>query len=188
MDSKIKKYIILILVTTTLFVVAVPLNEWMSKTMARHQLIELPIMFFGGIIIGKYGWKLSTKDNFVSVAKIIFVMFTLIFWMLPKSVDLAALNPLIDKIMNLHVFIAGFLTISLLKGTIFEIKILFLGMMAAMIMAVGITLRVFNLLLCSSFSIEQQRETGLYMILISALLYILTSYILISSIARPVND
>ncbi len=188
MDSKIKKYIILILVTTTLFVVAFPLNEWMSKTMTRHQVIELPIMFFGGIIIGRYGWKLRTKNNFVNVAMIIFIMFTLIFWMLPKSVDLAALNPSIDKMMNLHVFIAGLLTNSLLKGTIFEIKIFFLGMMAAMIMAVGITLRVFNLLLCSSFSIDQQRETGFYMILISILLYIFTTYVLMSNIAKPAND
>ena len=61
---------------------------------------------------------------------IIFVMFTLIFWMLPKSVDLAALSAKFDKVMNVHIFIAGLLTISVVKDTIFEIRIFFLGMMS----------------------------------------------------------
>ena len=168
-----------------LFVIAFPLNEWLAKTMPRHQLIELPAVLFLGILIGKKVFSVNTKNNNIAVAFIILIMFSLIFWMLPKSVDLAALSPSFNKIMDIHIFITGIMVASVLNDAIFEIKVLFLGMMAAMIMAAGVTLRVFDLLLCSSFSIQQQWETGLYLIILSVILFIYTTYILISSIINP---
>lgn len=47
-------------------------------------------------------------------------------------------------------------------------------MLSAMMLATGITLRSFDILLCSSFNISQQKETGLYLIIIGALLFVLT--------------
>ena len=71
-------------------------------------------------------------------------------------------------------FIAGTLLMPALRNILFEIKILFLGMLAAMMLATGITLRAFNVLLCSSFDIVQQKETGFYLIIIGFLLFVLT--------------
>ena len=61
-----------------------------------------------------------------------------------------------------------------LRNALFEIKILFLGMLSAMMLATGITLRAFSILLCSSFTIGEQKETGLYLIIIGFLLFVLT--------------
>ena len=69
---------------------------------------------------------------------------------------------------------AGILLIPVLRNILFEIKILFLGMISAMMLATGITLRAFNILLCSSFDIGQQKETGFYLIIIGFLLFVLT--------------
>lgn len=184
MDSKSIKLLLLFFTAIVLVVIAFPMNEWLAKTMLRHQLIEIPLIFFCGIFTGRYIWKLSAKDSYIAVSMIIFIMFSLIFWMLPKSVDLAALSPSFNKIMNIHIFIVGWLTTSVLKDTIFELKIFLLGMIAAKLMAVGVTLRVFNLLLCSAFSIEQQEETGFYMILLAIVLFIYTTYVLIQGISR----
>ena len=71
-------------------------------------------------------------------------------------------------------FIAGILLFPALRNILFEIKILFLGMLSAMMLATGITLRAFNILLCSSFDIGQQKETGFYLIIIGFLLFVLT--------------
>jgi hypothetical protein len=43
-----------------------------------------------------------------------------------------------------------------------------------MTIATGIALTAFNLLLCSSFTIEQQKETGKLLIIIGILLYFFT--------------
>lgn len=185
MDSKNLKLLIIAFACVMLSVIAFPLNEWLSKTMTRHQLIEIPVVLFLGVLTGKKVFAFNTKNNNIAVAFIIFVMASLIFWMLPKSVDLAAISPSFNKVMDIHIFVTGLMIASVLNDTIFEIKVFFLGMMAAMLMAVGVTLRVFDLLLCSSYSIQQQWETGLYMIILSVILFIYTTYVLISSIILP---
>ena len=70
--------------------------------------------------------------------------------------------------------IAGFLLMPVLRNIVFEIKILYLGMLSAMVLATGIALRAFDILLCSSFDIGQQKETGLYLIIIGFALFVLT--------------
>lgn len=72
---------------------------------------------------------------------------------------------------------AGFFVVPALRNTILEIKIIFLGMTAAMITASGGVLTVFDLLLCSAFTVEQQKQTGKLMILIGIALYIYTFFI-----------
>jgi hypothetical protein len=47
-------------------------------------------------------------------------------------------------------------------------------MLSAMMLATGISLRAFNILLCSSFNIYEQKETGFYLIIIGFLLFVLT--------------
>lgn len=78
--------------------------------------------------------------------------------------------------MHWNMLIAGFLLKVVLRDIIFEIKILFLGMLSAMVLATGIALRVFDIILCSSFDIYQQKETGLYLIIAGFLLFILTFF------------
>lgn len=79
---------------------------------------------------------------------------------------------------------AGFLTVPALRNAILEIKIIFLGMTAAMITAAGGVLLVFDLLLCSAFTIEQQKQTGKLMILIGALLYIYAFFVFFRGIGK----
>jgi ABC-type Fe3+-siderophore transport system permease subunit len=83
--------------------------------------------------------------------------------------------------------VAGILLMPVLRNTLFEIKIVFLGMMSAMMLATGITLRSFNILLCSSFDIGQQKETGLYLIFIGFLLFVIT-FITLFKMAGQKND
>ena len=79
--------------------------------------------------------------------------------------------------MHLNMLLAGILLVAVFRNVLFEIKILFLGMLAAMLLAVGIVLRSFNILLCSAFNINQQKETGLYLIILGFLLFVMTLYV-----------
>ncbi len=81
-------------------------------------------------------------------------------------------------------FVAGFLLFPTLKHTLFEIKILFLGMVSAMMIATGITLLTYNLLLCSAFTIDQQKETGTQLIILGLVLFVTTLIVFFRGLGR----
>lgn len=172
MGFKIKTLGILLLCGLLFYGVSVEANEWFSLTMPRHQALQLPIMFALGIIL-TFGFpKIVIRDTAWKAATLILVMGSLIFWMLPRSVDWAVFDSGFNRVMHLTMIAAGFLCVIALRAASVEMRMTFLGMMAAMLLAVGFTLRTFNILLCSAFTINQQQETGLALLVIGAILLI----------------
>jgi len=144
--------------------------------MPRHQAVQLPIIFGIGIAIASYFKNLNIKELSWAYSALIFILFSLIFWMLPHSVDLAVINPLIDRTMHIHILICGILLVASFKTISFEIKTFYLAMLSAKLATVGIVMKVFNILLCGSFTILQQQETGTYFILFGISLFIYTLF------------
>ena len=183
------KDIILLLIIILLFIgLSFPLNEWLSATMPRHQLVQLPAIFLLGLILGSYFSSLKIKETSWGLAVLIFIMSSLVFWMLPHSIDYAVINKTFNRVMHWNMLIAGFLLRVVLRNILFEIKILFLGMLSAMILATGIALRVFEILLCSSFDIYQQKETGMYLIIAGFILFIITFSTFLKASGEKVSD
>lgn len=130
-----------------------------------------------GIILG---WRFSKRlviDVWWGIGILIFIMASLVFWMLPHSVDLAVIRPSFNRIMHVNMLIAGFLLLPVLRSTIFEAKIIFCGMVSAMLIATGITLTSFDILLCSAFNIEQQKDTGFWLLIAGLAFFAGTIYI-----------
>ena len=172
---KRKKDLVVVVVVLLLFILlSYPLNGWLSSTMPRHQIIQLPAMFVLGLFTGLSFSGIVIKETSWGIAALIFIMASFVFWMLPHSIDEAVINPAINRVMHANMLVAGFLLMPALRNIVFEIKILFLGMLAAMVLATGIALRAFDILLCSSFSIDQQKDTGLYLMIIGFLLFVVT--------------
>lgn len=181
-------HIISVIIVILIFsLISFPLNGWFSFTMPRHQILQLPAMFILGIILAISFSKISIKNTSYGITILIFILSSFIFWMLPRSVDLAIINPGFNRIMHVNMLIAGFLAMTVLRNIIFEAKIFFIGMMAAMLLATGITLRAYNLLLCSSFNIQQQKETGYYLIWIALALFAGTVFLLFKGLSGKEN-
>jgi len=89
--------------------------------------------------------------------------------------------------MHFNMFIAGFLLMPVLRNILFEVKIIFLGMTSAMILAAGITLKSFDILLCSSFTILQQNETGFYLIIAGLAFFAITLFVFFKGITVQKN-
>ena len=156
--------------------------------MPRHQLVQLPAIFLLGLILGSYFTSVKIKETSWGLAVLIFIMSSLVFWMLPHSIDYAVINKTFNRVMHWNMLIAGFLLRVVLRNILFEIKILFLGMLSAMILATGIALRVFEILLCSSFDIYQQKETGMYLIIAGFILFIITFSTFLKASGEKVSD
>lgn len=165
----------IVLISLGIYLISFGWDDWFSETMARHQLLQLPLMFLSGVAVSRV-FSFRIPDIARGLSVVIFTMFSLTFWMLPRSVDMAVIYPFFNRLMHLNMLIAGFLVRGIFTGDLFEIKLLFLGMTTAMLIAVGVTLRVYDLLLCSSFDIPQQKATGYYMLLLSGLLLIFTLF------------
>ncbi|MBX2930775.1 MAG: hypothetical protein KF781_02375 [Chitinophagaceae bacterium] len=170
-----RKIIIIPFVIAMFYLLSFFWNDWLSITMPRHQLIQLPAMLLLGILLAYCFSTLAIQDMYWGIAILIFIMASFIFWMLPHSIDVAVINKHFNRVMHINMLLSGFLLILVFRKIFFEVKILFLGMITAMLLASGITLSVFNMLLCSSFSIEQQKQTGLYLIFIAIALFIFTA-------------
>lgn len=177
--------IIFILVITGLaWLISFPLNAWFSETMLRHQLLQLPSMLALGIIAGFWFTKNIHVSTSTGIAILIIIMASLIFWMLPHSIDDAVINAAFNRVMHINMLLAGFFAVMVLRQTLFEIKIIFLGMISSMLMATGITLNNYDLLLCSSFDIFQQHETGFRLIISGIALYVVTVITFLSGLGK----
>lgn len=174
MQTKLASGIVAALVAALFYIVSFPLNTWLSATMPRHQIIQLPAMVILGVLLAMPMHRLQVKDTAWGIALLIYVMASLIFWMLPHSIDYAFVEPWFNRLMHVNMVTVGLFITAVMRGIRFEVKILFIGMVASMLMATGVALRSFNILLCSSYSIDQQRETGMYVILIGVAVYIVT--------------
>lgn len=159
--------------------VSYPLNAWFSETMMRHQLLQLPAMLVLGIAAGFWFSKYFHIGITTGITILIFIMASIIFWMLPHSIDYAVINASFNRIMHVNMLIAGFFAIPVLQKTLFEIRIIFIGMLSSMLFATGITLTNYDLLLCSSYDISQQKETGIRLIITGIIFYAGTIFIFI---------
>lgn len=184
MRQKLTNTIFILIIVVLCWLISFAFNDWFCATMPRHQLLQLPAMLFLGFFTGWQFLKKLKLEMHWGISLLIFVMASLIFWMLPHSIDAAVIDNRFNLLMLINMFVAGLLTFPVLRNIIFEIRILFLGMVAVMIIATGIALISFNLLLCSAFNIEQQKETGAVLIKAGIAFFFFTLYVFFRGIGK----
>lgn len=178
------KYLIFVGTGLIFYLLSFYFNDWLSSTMQRHQLIQLPAMLIMGMGVSYLFPQMEIKNTSLGISVLIFFMASLTFWMIPHSIDKSVIFPYFNRIMHLNMILIGFLIVPVLHHILFEIKIAFLGMLSVSIMVSGIALRTFNILLCSSFDIFQQKQTGLLLLGISVCLLFYTYRTLFKGIGK----
>ncbi|MCO5249710.1 MAG: hypothetical protein M9887_12270 [Chitinophagales bacterium] len=139
--------------------------------------MQLPAMIILGLIIGWTFPKLKIKDLSWGVTLLIICMASLIFWMIPRSIDMTIVYPSFNRVMHVNMLLFGWILVAVFRCIIFEVKIVFLLMVSGMLLSSGITLRVFKIVLCSSFTMEQQRENGFYLLIIGLTIFVVTIFL-----------
>lgn len=139
-----------------------PLAQWFSATMPRHQLLQVPAMLLLGAVAARGGatgrqrWPTPEWDP----AILVLVVGVMMFWMVPRSLDLAASNMVADQLLHVSWFLVG----AALAYTLPRITVtvtMALGIHAvAMLAAVGLVYTLYPGLICTAYNIQQQRETG----------------------------
>lgn len=136
-----------------------PADAYLAATMERRLLIQLPAVLVLGALAG---WRPAAQRPWRSgdLAALAFAVGAMLFWMIPRSLDLAARSRPADAALLLSVFAAGFALTRSLPHLSFAIPVA-LGLQAsAMLMALGIVYLHFPGLICTAYTLAQQRVAG----------------------------
>lgn len=146
-----------------------PLAGWFSATMPRHQLLQVPAMLIlGAIAAGGRAPKVMERERPAgewSAPILILAVGAMIFWMIPRSVDLAASSALADQLMHASWFLAG----AALAHSVPQIPspiAMALGIHGvAMLAAAGLVYSLYPGLICTAYNLQQQHATGRILLL-----------------------
>lgn len=165
-----------------IILVSPPIDNYLDVVMARHVLIQIPSLLLLGYLAGIK--KDTSGFNPYGLSGLIFFTGTIIFWMIPRSLDNAVLFNSIDQIMHLNMFIAGFFLRSSISLIPFMVKGVYLIQSIAMSTALGVLYLNYPSWVCAVYTIEQQKETGRGLLFISAAVFLLFVFWLIKTLKK----
>ena len=170
-----------------LVLVAPPIAAWLERTMAGHMLLQVPLLALAGGLVargifGRHGAGLA-GFNAAGIAGLLVAVFVAAVWMLPRTLDAALRDPLVEA--------AKFTSVPLLIGAPLALSWPLLPPVArAFVWAnvishaavLGWLYRAAPDRLCARYLFDQQATVGAVLLIIAAvLLFALASYAIAGS-------
>ena len=153
------------------------IDIYLDSVMYRHLLIQIPFLILLGYMGGKRFFKGSAPTgierelNARGFSGLIFFTGVLIFWMLPLSIDSTVSSDLRDNLMHMCMLFAGILLASSERTAPPVLKSAYEIYFTAMIIAMGNIYAVYSELICASYTLEQQHQTGYFLLYLSPVLF-----------------
>ncbi|MDH5682640.1 MAG: hypothetical protein OEZ36_13705 [Spirochaetota bacterium] len=155
-----------------LILITPPVDNYLDANMSRHMLIQIPLLLLLGYVSGhRFRHSLFSSNN-RGLPGFIFFVGTIIFWMIPRSLDEAALSNHIDTIMHFNMAIAGFALGHSASRLSFPLKGALAVYSLSMIISMGFAYSNYNSLICAAYNLNQQRELGSFLLYLSPVLFI----------------
>lgn len=140
-----------------------PVAIWLESTMTGHMLIQIPLLIMAGYWMGSVlKRRISSIDLYVGgIPGLILIIFTLLFWMIPRSLDHALTSGWME--------IAKYATLTLLVGVPLGVGWHKLGFiirgfvwihLISMIFLMGWLYATTPIRVCNQYLIDQQRLAG----------------------------
>jgi hypothetical protein len=143
-----------------------PLAQWFSATMPRHQLIQVPALLVLGAVAARQGSSSGSgrPAGDRGPALLVLAIGILMFWMVPRSVDLAASNAAADQLQHVSSFLAGAGFARTLPA-LSVVTTMALGIHGvAMLAAQGLVYTLYPGLICTAYTLQQQLTTGRFLL------------------------
>lgn len=181
--SKSLVFVILIIALTP----SLPLFRFLIlDSMQFHMLVQLPLLVLSGYLINKNSVN-NHRNLYEYTGLWIWVLLSIMFWMLPISMDKAVQSGYWDMFKLLSLIFSGYV----LKPALSASKILiffFIGSLVMMLFFAGSFYQTAESRLCSSYLIESQQTTGMGLLLLGFLILVLYGYSLIRTGSMHASD
>lgn len=157
----------LVWVLAVALLAASPLDDWLDRAEPRLLLLEIPGWLALGYVAGRRfrGKSWVVTVNPLGLTGLAFFVGSLGFWMIPRSVDRIGTSELADQLMHANLLAAG-LALSASRSLMpFVVRSAGAIYATSMIFALGMVYAHYSALLCGTFDLAQQRETGHWLLL-----------------------
>ncbi len=150
--------------------VAVIARGALEQTMLRHMLMQMPMLFVAGLLLGDgVSWRGNVPAmwrgwNAQGVAGLLVVSGVLASWMVPRALDAAVQQVALDALKVLSLVLAGVIALHSWRVASAIVRTFVIGNMAWMAATIGMLLLDAPVRLCTSYGSSDQRETGIAMI------------------------
>jgi hypothetical protein len=158
----------------------------LSATMPRKVLAEPILLLFLGWVLSRLVPRWRTASY--APAAVVGATLMLMFWMIPRSIDLTQIYPEVNALYVFNLFVVGFLLshyFRLLPGVARAVSSLYLS---SMIVALGLLYASLTTLLCSAFTLEDQHSFGWMLVPLGLVLYMIALVRLPNWLTSPVED
>jgi len=146
-----------------------PVDSYLIDTQPRFVLLHIPAWLLLGYVAGQQLRTVRAVPwNPLGLTGLVFFLGSLSFWMIPRSVDSAALSIWIDQLLHANLLAAGFGFAWSVPAMPFVLRAAVGIYGASMIFSLGALYTHYSALLCGTFTLTQQRQTGQLLYLLSA--------------------
>lgn len=169
-----------------LIVAAPPLDPWFDEVMLRNVLGQQPLLVVLGFLTG---WRRdatfsSSRARSRALAALFNLTATLIFAMLPRTVDLTVSSGLADQVLHACLFVGG----AALGRSFPDLGFAARGaagiLGVSMLFALGTYYASSEILSCSVYTLELQQEVGRRMLVVATSVLVLLLVALGRTLAR----
>ncbi len=146
-----------------------PFDATLSDTMPRKALAEpILLLFLGWVLSQLVPWRKMTSHAPPAVAG---ATLLLMFWMIPRSIDLTQIYSEVNSLYVFSLFVAGFLLSRYLPLLPSAARVAYALYFSSMIVALGVLYASLTTLLCSAFTLEDQHAFGWMLTPLGLVLY-----------------
>ena len=143
-------------------------RSWLEATMQRHMLLHVPLLFFAGVAWAHDSRRRAQSAwNAHGVAGLLFATGVLMTWMVPRALDAAVEQPLVDVSKAALLFAAGALGHLSWRRASVLVQSFVLGNGAWMTASIGLMLVDSPERLCANYGAGDQRSSGVALITVT---------------------
>lgn len=136
----------------------------LMRTQPRFVLLHVPLWIVMGYVAGRHLRAVSRPRaepwNPLGLSGLVLFAGALAFWMIPRSVDSAALSRGVDQLLHASLLVAGFTLAWSMPIMPFVLRAALGIYGASMVLSLGALYTYYSALLCGTFTLAEQRQTG----------------------------
>jgi len=168
--------LILVLVFFSLLISLPPVDDFLDSRMVGKAFFQNFFLIASGMLMAHKTEIFPFKDNPERASGLIIFSFIFLFWSIPRSIDLSEIHWWIDQLNHLSMFAGGFILLRSLKGLPTVAKGVYGILFSSMLTATAMVYRWKKVILCSTYTLEDQHLYGKVLLIFGIALY--TSVIL----------
>jgi len=149
-------------------------RQWLEASMWRHMLLQFPLWMLAGAllcaVLPTRARSITSAWNSHGIAGLIWVGMVLSVLMVPRVLDLALRDMVVEAVKCTALLLAGTLLRLSWRPAGLVVQCFFLGMLLPMMVVVGQLYIDSPLRLCNAYLLDDQERLGRWLIALAALL------------------